>query len=299
MNNTVSTQSATPASVNWRGVAWFLTICFGLTWSIEITAMARGIRFAERTIATTILFVLIMFIPAMSALIVRRWITREGFASANLRIGPLKPYLLVVLGIPCLFLVISTLTCAFGLGVFSTEPYAFLKLLPPLPPGRRLLSVSVLFAYFGFISLIIAPFSNVIFTFGEEFGWTGYLLPSLLPLGRWKAVAIYGVIWGLWHAPIIAGGYNYPGHPKAGIIFMCASTTSLGLIQCSLLLRYRSVLLTSFLHATINAHTRGVWPLLMTGVTPLLGGSLGLLGTLVIGIVGSWLLGTTKERQSQ
>jgi hypothetical protein len=299
VNDTVSTQSATSASVNWRGIAWFLTICFGLTWSIEITAMARGIRFAENTIATTILFALVMFIPAMSALIVRRWITREGFASANLRIGPLKPYLLVVLGIPCLFLVISTLTCAFGLGGFSTEPYAFLKLLPPLPPGRRLLAVSVLFAYFGFISLIIAPLSNVIFTFGEEFGWTGYLLPSLLPLGRWKAVAIYGVVWGMWHAPIIAGGYNYPGHPMAGIIFMCASTTSLGLIQCSLLLRYRSVLLTSFLHATINAHTRGVWPLLMTGVTPLLGGPLGLLGTLVIGLVGSWLLGRTKERQSQ
>jgi uncharacterized membrane protein YhaH (DUF805 family) len=299
VNGAVSTQSTAPASVNWRGIAWFLAICLGLTWSIEITALARGIRFAVLTIATTILVALVMLIPAISALIVRRWITREGFASANLRIGPLKPYLYVLLGVPCLLLVIYALTCAFRLGVFSTDPSVFLKSLPPLPPGKRLPPAPVLLASVGFMSLVSGPFLNLIFTFGEEFGWTGYLLPSLLPLGRWRAVGIYGVIWGLWHAPIIAGGFNYPGHPIAGIIFMCAFTTALGLIQCSLLLSYRSVLLTSFLHATINAHVRGIWLFLVTGVAPLWGGPLGLVGILVIGIVGSWLLGRTKVSQSQ
>lgn len=132
-------------------------------------------------------------------------------------------------------------------------------------------------------------------TFGEEFGWTGYLLPSLLPLGRWRAVGIYGIIWGLWHAPIIAGGFNYPGHPIAGVIFMCIFTTAISLIQCSLVLRYRSVLLTSFLHAAINANARGVWLLVVIGVNPLWGGPLGLVGLLVIGSFGTWLLARTKE----
>ena len=295
MNDIVSTQSASPTSANWRGIAWFLSLCFGMTWSIEITALTMGFRFSTLTRGTTILLALVMLIPAASAFAVRHWLTREGFASAGLRFGSWKPYLFVWLGVPCLFFMIYALTCAFGLGVFTTDPAAFLKTLPPLPPGKSIPSTAKLFVLFGFISLIAGPFINFIATFGEEFGWTGYLLPSLLPLGRWRAVGIYGVIWGLWHAPIIVGGFNYPGHPIAGIIFMCAFTTSIGLIQCSLLLRYKSVLLTSFLHATFNAHARGIWLLLVIGVAPLWGGPVGLVGILVIGSLGTWLLAKTKE----
>jgi hypothetical protein len=287
-------QSATHPTVNWRGIAWFLTLCFGLTWSIEITALARGIRFATLTMGTTILLASIMWIPAASAFIVRRWITREGFASASLRFGPWNPYLYVLLGVPCLFLVIYALTCALGLGTFTTDPAVFLKSLPPLPPGKKIPSPSMLFATLGFVSLIGGPFLNLIGTFGEEFGWTGYLLPSLLPLGRWRAVGIYGVIWGLWHAPVIVGGFNYPGHPTAGVIFMCAFTTAIGLIQCSLL-RYRSVLLTSFFHGAINAEAHGIWLLLVTGVATLWGGTVGLVGILIFGGFGIWLLARTTE----
>jgi len=293
--NTVATQSAPHASVNWRGIAWFLVLCFGLTWSIEIILLMQGIRFATLTNGTTILMASIMWIPAISAFVVRRWITREGFASANLRIVPWKPYLYLLLGVPCLFLAIYALTCALGLGVFSTDLSAFLNSLPPTHSGKRTLSAPILFAIFGLLTVIAAPFLNIINTFGEEFGWTGYLLPSLLPLGRWRAVGIYGVIWGLWHAPIIVGGFNYPGHPIAGVIFMCALTTALGLIQCSLLLRYRSVLLTSFFHGAINAEAQGILPLLVTGVATLWGGAAGLVGILIFGGFGIWLLARTTD----
>jgi uncharacterized protein len=245
------------------------------------------------TKTTVNLLAIVMFIPAASAFIVRHWLAREGFASAGLRLDAWTPYLLVLLGVPCAFFVIYALTCIFRLGVFATDPVAALKSLHPLPPGKKIPSAPELIALGCFISFAAGPFINVIATFGEEFDWTGYLLPSLLPLGRWKAVGIYGIIWGLWHAPIIAGGFNYPGHPIAGIIFMCVFTTAVGLIQCSLLLRYRSVLLTSFLHAAINANARGVWLLVVIGVNPLLGGPLGLVGILLIGSSGIWLLGRT------
>jgi membrane protease YdiL (CAAX protease family) len=74
-------------------------------------------------------------------------------------------------------------------------------------------------------SLTVGVLVTTVPTFGEEFGWTGYLLPRLLPLGRWRAALLYGVAWGLWHAPVIVGGHNYPGHPVAGVLAMCGFTT--------------------------------------------------------------------------
>jgi CAAX protease family protein len=295
MTDPLSTPYATRSPVNWRGIVLYLAICFGLTWGAEIIALALGVRFAVLTKATVIFLALVMFIPAVSAFIVRRWLTCDGFASAGLRLGSWKPYLFVLLGVPFFFFVIYTLTCMFRLGVFTTDPVAALRSLHPLPPGKKVPPAAELIVFFCFISFVAGPFLNFMATFGEEFGWTGYLLPSLLPLGRWRAVGIYGIIWGLWHAPIVAGGFNYPGHPIAGIVFMCLFTTSIGLVQCSLILRYRSVLLTSFLHAAINANARGVWLLVVIGINPLWGGPLGLVGLLVIGSFGIWLLAKSTE----
>lgn len=49
---------------------------------------------------------------------------------------------------------------------------------------------------------------NAVFAFGEEFGWRGYLLWELAPWGFWRASFAIGVVWGLWHAPIIVAGYR-------------------------------------------------------------------------------------------
>ena len=74
-------------------------------------------------------------------------------------------------------------------------------------------------------ALLLTPF-----TFGEEWGWRGYLLPKLLPLGQWPALLISGAIWGLWHAPIILLGFNYPGHPVLGVFLRTIFCTIIGII---------------------------------------------------------------------
>jgi membrane protease YdiL (CAAX protease family) len=192
------------------------------------------------------------------------------------------------------FGLIYFLTAILRLGVFSTDLSLFLRQFPPLPPGKHLPPAPLFFAAIGFTTLTFALLFTTLFTFGEEFGWTGYLLPKLLLLGRWKAIVIYGVIWGLWHAPIIVGGFNYPGHPISGVALMCVFTTAIGSVQCALLLRYRSVLLTSFLHGSINTQLRGIWAVLFTSVASLWGGALGLLGCAVIGGIGVYLLASRR-----
>ena len=116
-----NSQAPSLKALDWRGIGLFLGLCFGLTWTIEISALAYGTRFDALSPATVALLGLIMLIPAGSAFSVRRWLTREGFASAGLRLGPWQPYVLVWLGVPCLFGVIYILTGVLGLGVFSTD----------------------------------------------------------------------------------------------------------------------------------------------------------------------------------
>lgn len=58
--------------------------------------------------------------------------------------------------------------------------------------------------------------------FGEEYGWRGYLLPRLLPLGEIRATLLLGLVWGLWHLPALLIGLNYPGQPLCAALLVFA-----------------------------------------------------------------------------
>ncbi len=104
------------------------------------------------------------------------------------------------------------------------------------------------------LAVLINPIMGVIQCFGEEFAWRGYLLPELnKKFSPLTASALTGVIWGLWHAPIIAMGYNYgTEHPIAGIFAMVAFCVVLGMITGFLFFKTRSVWSSVIFHAAIN-----------------------------------------------
>jgi membrane protease YdiL (CAAX protease family) len=132
--------------------------------------------------------------------------------------------------------------------------------------------------------LFLGPTINGIFGFGEEFGWRGYLLPKLMPLGKLKAYTIVGIAWGLWHAPLIVVGFNYPGHPILGILAMIGVTTALGIYMNELTLRNNSCILAAWIHGAFNGQAYGIWRILFPNVNPLVGGFTGLVG------IGVWLV---------
>ena len=122
-----------------------------------------------------------------------------------------------------------------------------------------------------------------------EFGWRGYLLPKLMVLGKARAYTILGVIWGLWHAPLILAGFNYPGYPVLGVIWMCGLTTALGILINEMTLRYRSSILAGSIHGTFNGQVYGIWRILFPDTNVLWGGITGLVGMLVLLGVGLWV----------
>jgi len=282
-----------PKTVPWREIASFLALAFALAWTPELIALARGVRFRSLTIGSSVLLAIVMITPAVAAAVTRRFVTREGFATAGLRRGPWRPYVVIWVSVPILTMGVYAATIALGLGRFDPTLSQLMERIHEAAAGRPippLPSPPVLGAVMFAQSLIVGALITTVFTFGEEFGWTGYLLIKLLPLGRWRAAIIYGTIWGLWHAPVIAGGYNYPGYPVLGPLLMCLLACSLALTQTALRLRFNSVIVTSFFHASVNAQGLGVLPMFVVGVSPVLGGITGLVGILVLGTVGAYLL---------
>jgi membrane protease YdiL (CAAX protease family) len=123
--------------------------------------------------------------------------------------------------------------------------------IPALPvPGGMSPELFVLLA--AVQSVLLAPLLAIVITFGEEFGWRGYLQTELFKLGRRRGVLLLGVIWGAWHWPIILMGYNYPGHALLGVLLMTLYTTGLAVVLSYAVLRSSSVLLASYLHGLNN-----------------------------------------------
>ena len=85
-------------------------------------------------------------------------------------------------------------------------------------------------------------------------GWRGWLLPKLMPLGAGPAVLISGVIWGLWHAPLILLGYNYPTAPGwLAVLSMCGMCIVVGGVFGWLRIRSGSVWPAALAHGAFNA----------------------------------------------
>ena len=107
-------------------------------------------------------------------------------------------------------------------------------------------------------ALTYAPFVNMLFAFGEEAGWRGMLFPSLCErMSPRAAVLVSGVIWGVWHAPIIMMGHNYgvgyPGFPLTGILSMVVFCTAVGCLLAWLRMRTKSVWPCALAHGALNA----------------------------------------------
>jgi len=122
---------------------------------------------------------------------------------------------------------------------------------------------------------------NAVAGFGEELGWRGFLQKELGYLGFWKSSIIIGLIWGVWHAPIILQGHNYPEHPQAGVLMMIIFTLLLSPIFSYVRLRAKSVIAAAIIHGSLNA-TVGLPLMVIKGGNDLIVGGTGLAGFIVL-----------------
>lgn len=122
---------------------------------------------------------------------------------------------------------------------------------------------------------------NAIFAFGEEVAWRGFLMKEFRGKKFLRVAFWIGVIWGLWHAPLILNGHNYPQHPVAGVFMMVVFC----LLLTPMLMYFRqksgSVIVPAIMHGTFNA-VAGLSAVLVTPANDLLYGGPGLAGFIVL-----------------
>jgi len=100
------------------------------------------------------------------------------------------------------------------------------------------------------LGLVLGATLFALAALGEELGWRGLLLTELAPLGFWKLSLWTGLVWGIWHTPLILLGLQFPNEPVVGIFTMTVATVALSPIYTYLTVRAQSVLAATFFHGS-------------------------------------------------
>jgi membrane protease YdiL (CAAX protease family) len=274
-----------------RRIIIFLSFTFAIAWTTGlIIYLTGGLTnspqiFPGVSLALILMATMYMWAPALGN-ILTRLITREGWKDLSLRPHFKKSWRYWLAG----WFMPVVMTLPGAALFFVIFPQYFDASLPLVhqqiaaSPALSSLSPWIFVAIQLVAGVLVSPIANSLATLGEEFGWRAYLLPKLMPLGGRKAMILIGIIWGIWHWPVIFMGYEYgfkyPGYPWVGPLLFIWITFCFAVFLGWLTLRAKSIWPAVIGHAAING-IAGAAVLATTGQPNTL------LGPLPVGIIGS------------
>ena len=275
----------------------YLLIAFGSSWAIAglLWWLGPGLHVGLRTALLT----LYMFGPALAAVLAQRAAGEPVLGPLAVRLRPNRWWLLawlLPLALQPLVLGVALLHPDVSLSLDFSGLFARLAAsLPPeqvaqaraqleaMPPAVLALALSVQ-------PLVAGATINALAAFGEELGWRGWLHRHWSGLGFWRRSVLVGAIWGLWHAPIILQGHNYPQHPVLGVGLMVVFCVLLAPLHELVRVRGGSVWAAAVLHGSVNA-SAGASLLFLAGGDDLWVGFTGGAGMVVLaGAIGALAL---------
>jgi membrane protease YdiL (CAAX protease family) len=198
-----------------RGLVVFFAVLVPLSVTFQAITIATGN-------ASWILA--LMWSPA-AASVVARLVLREGFADVSFRFGGRRTWKYLALA-PIFPIVVGLIAYAIawttGVARFAPQPLGLVA--PLVGDGASPLTVFL-------VTLALAATVGTVFVVpyaaGEEIGWRGYMLTRLIDAGVPRPILASGVIWGLWHVPLILAGMYVAGSSPvvAALLFMVAATS--------------------------------------------------------------------------
>jgi membrane protease YdiL (CAAX protease family) len=288
----------------------FLALAFGITWTIAGIGIALGVR-ATSGIPYTAMAALCMFGPAAAAIIQQHLLDKGPWAGLGLHLSSTRWRIVAGTAVVALAIVPLTMLVVHGLGdLLGMLEFGHVEVsheragiaIGELAAGqlsgeglqRQLAKLREVpaFAILGIAlagSLVAACTVNLPFMLGEELGWRGYLWQRTAHWSGLRRVSFTGVCWGIWHAPLIAVGHNYPGEPVRGIAMMVLLCLAMALLFDWTRTRSRTIWSSCLLHGVING-SAGATALFMWAGHPLVGSVAGLAGVIAIVLLGTAVL---------
>jgi uncharacterized protein len=211
----------------------------------------------------------LVFVPAVAS-VATRLARREGFADVSFRLGRgFGRAAAAALGVP-----LAACAVTYG-GAWAARLVEFAPARLPAP-FPSLGDPRWHFAWTALLSLTVVTAFFVPLAAGEEVGWRGYMLPRMVEAGVPRPLLASGLVWALWHVPLIVAGDYAPGAGApalAALVFVPVATTY-GVFVGHLRLTTGSVWPPVLAHAAWNALTQACFnPAVKPGLWPWLGES--------------------------
>jgi len=258
----------TDETVPWRQVAAFCALVLVLPWGL-LAPFHLGL-WAFEGITAAVTAMVMMWVPTLATVILlltadrsKDWARRTGVELRGIDAGRLVKFLAVAAAVPAVASYASPFVAA-ALGQVQLDLVEFSGLRELMEMQLEASGASFDIEALGvpLWVIVLASPVNVLFggalnvvlgAFGEELGWRGWLLPKLLPLGVWPALLAVGALWGIWHAPVILLGHNYPDAPVLGLLLFVPFCMIWGVLHGWVRLATGSVWPSALMHGTLNA----------------------------------------------
>lgn len=279
-----------------KKINYFIILTFIISWLSIVIINLLGYTYGsmEFTVTTAFLF---MCAPAISVFIVKKIVFRENLNEYGLQFKILDYRWIIHSAIATIFFIFLTIATIYLFGnIFKISNFGFVDIsqngldkalnkfagdkeynVQALPEPLILLILSTIGG------VVSGAFINLPFTFGEELGWRGLLHKETQHLEFIKSTIFIGIIWGIWHTPVILMGHNYNNNSIWGVFMMIAFCVVLSFPMSYIRIKTKNIIGPSMLHGMING-SANVLSMFIHDGNLLFNGPAGIAGILVISI---------------
>ena len=246
-----------------QGFGLYFLFAFGLAWLLQVYASLLLIRDGNAT-AYQALLAVSMFCPLAATLLVKKVFLHQP-TGIGWKVQGRRRYWLAAWFGPAVFTVLAAVLY-FAVfpsrldlsGSWLVTAYGGEMDAATLRSQLGVSSASYMLET-GLFAITLAPVINMFFALGEEAGWRGYMMPRLKErFGLLNGRMLGGVIWGVWHWPImLLTGYEYGTHylgaPVLGLFVWCVVCFALNTLLDWLYEKTGCIWVPSIAHGAFNA----------------------------------------------
>ena len=245
-----------------KGIITFCVITIGGSCVLEGITLVSG--------TSRVLPYLVLVIPALAAWIASYVSPRADYPAGGFWPIPKVPVLRMALVAPVVFALAYAIGAASGLLHADWSLTSLMITLPPagelgVPPEMAPTLPMMYFAMGTALALVLGPTIYALMMVLNEYGWRGYLLARLMPLGRWPAYLLSSLLWAVSLVPLViqrAGGV-----PSIDIPVTLGMALTLGVVLARVKDRSKHIGLTAVCAGCLICQASSMWVYLFPALT--------------------------------